>query len=67
MQRKVKIRTLELLEYDIYVQVSTLRLFYASTSLIFQTEGILFQLPVGHALTGLRDFMLSMHRFSKLS
>ena len=67
MQRTAKIRTSEPLEYHISVQVSTLRLFYASTSLIFPTEGILFQFTVGHAFTGLRDFMLSMHRFSKIS
>ena len=40
MQRTGKIRTLEPLEYHTSVQVSTLRLFYASTSLIFPTEGI---------------------------
>ena len=67
MQRTVKIRTLEPLEYHISVQVSTLRLFYATTALIFQTEGILFQFTVGHAFTRLRDFMLSVHRFSKAS
>ena len=67
IQRTAKIKTLEPLEYHISVQVSTLRLFYASTSLIFPTEGILFQFTVGHAFTGLRDFMLSMHRFSKIS
>ena len=65
MQRTAKIRTLEPLEDHISVKVSTLRLVYASTSLIFPTERILFQFTVGHAFTGLRDFMLSMHRFSK--
>ena len=58
---------MEPLEYHIFVQVSTLRLFYASTPLIFPTEGLLFQFTVGHAFNGLRDFMLSMHRFSKIS
>jgi len=67
MQRTTKIRTLEPLEYHISVQVSTLRLFYASTSLIFPTEGILFQFTVGHAFIGLRDFMVSMHQFSNIS
>ena len=67
IQRTAKIKTFEPLEYHISVQVSTLRLFYASTSLIFPTEGILFQFTVGHAFTGLRDFMLSMHWFSKIS
>jgi len=67
MQRMAKISTLEPLEYHISVQVSTLRLFYASTSRIFPTEGILFQFTIGHAFTGLRDFMLSVHRFSKIS
>ena len=38
-----------------------------STSLIFPTEGILFQFTVGPAFTGLRGFMLSMHLFSKIS
>ena len=67
MQRTAKIRTLEPLEYHICVQVSTLRLFYSSASLIFPTEGILFQFTVGHAFTRLRDFMFLMHRFSKIS
>ena len=66
MQRTAKIRTLEPLESHVSVQVSTLRLFYASMSLIFPNEGILFRFTVGHALTGLLDFMLSMHRFSKI-
>ena len=66
MQRTAKIRTLEPLESHVSVQVSTLRLFYASMSLTFPNEGILFRFTVGHALTGLRDFMLSMHRFSKI-
>ena len=43
MQRTAKIRTLEPLEYHISVQVSILRLFYASTSLMFSSEGVLFQ------------------------
>ena len=38
MQQTAKTRTLDPLEYHISVQVSTLRLFYASTSLIFPTE-----------------------------
>ena len=67
IRRMAKIKTLEPLEYHISGQVSTLRLFYASTSLIFPTEGILFQFTVGHAFTGLRDFTLSMYRFSKIS
>ena len=40
MQRTEKIRTLEPLEYHISGQISTLRLYYVSTSLIFPTEGI---------------------------
>ena len=52
IERTAKIKTLEPLEYHISVQVSTLRLFYASTSLIFPIEGILFQFTVGHAFTG---------------
>ena len=67
MQQTEKIRTLEPLEYHISVQVSILRLFDASTSLIFPTEGVLFQFTVGHAFTGLRDFTPSMHQFSKIS
>jgi len=67
MQRTAKIRTLEPLEYHIRVQVCTVRLFYSFASLIFPTEGILFQFTVGHAFTRLRDFMLFKDRFSKIS